>query len=182
MADDEVEVKPQGVQLGLLAECLAGYCRLTKTGLADDSTPSQVSYYLSTLKEKLLRVESAEAAVAGSTGVADQDTCRADVKKRAQNLIFRCLALADSQPVVPTDPVWSDLPKIALPKFSGEFSMWENYLGLFAALVHNKKTLSNIVKFHYLLLSLVNEPKELTQGLQTTSENYEIAVSTVKEL
>ena len=59
----------------------------------------------------------------------------------------------------------SDLPKIALTKFSGEFSKWENYWGLFAALVHNKTELSNIVEFYYLLSSLVDEPKELIQWL-----------------
>ena len=87
MPGEEAEVKPHGVQLGLLADCLAGYCGLTETGLVGDSTPSQVSYYLSTLKEQMLRVESAEAAVAGCSEVVDQGTCRADVKIRAQNLI-----------------------------------------------------------------------------------------------
>ena len=53
-------------------------------------------------------------------------------------------------------------------------------MGLFAALVHNKKKLSNVVKFHYLLSNLADEPKELIQKLQTASENYEVAVGTLK--
>ena len=36
--------------------------------------------------------------------------------------------------------------------------------------------LGNVIKYHYLLLSLTDEPLELVKGLQVTEQNYEIAI------
>lgn len=42
------------------------------------------------------------------------------------------------------------LPRISLPKFSGDFAGWENFRGLFESLVASKESLSNTQKLHYL--------------------------------
>ena len=80
-------------------------------------------------------------------------------------------------PSVPNPhPVKHNLPKISLPKFNGEFSEWENFWGLFSNLIHECTDLGNVIKYHYLLESLTDEPLELVKGLQVTEQNYEIAI------
>ena len=58
-------------------------------------------------------------------------------------------------------PVKHNLPKISPPKFNGEFSEWENFWGLFSNLIHERTDLGNVIKHHYLLESLTDEPLEL---------------------
>jgi diphosphomevalonate decarboxylase len=42
-------------------------------------------------------------------------------------------------------------------------------------LIVNNKTLSNVKKFHYLIVSLQNEAKDLISNLQITNENFLVA-------
>jgi len=46
------------------------------------------------------------------------------------------------------------LPRISLPKFSGKFTEWENFKGIFESLVANNNSLSNTEKLHYLKTSV----------------------------
>lgn len=69
----------------------------------------------------------------------------------------------------------ANLPKLQLRKFNGETHEWQSFKSLYDSLVHNKKKLSDIDKFQYLLLSLEGEPLTLVQSIPLDPEHYEIA-------
>lgn len=65
------------------------------------------------------------------------------------------------------------LPRISLPKFSGNFTEWENFRGLFESLVATKESLSNTAKLHYLKTSVTGEAALLLNNIQVTDSNYD---------
>ena len=52
-----------------------------------------------------------------------------------------------------------ELPTIALPTFEGDTCSWLQFRDTFEALIVNNTTLSNVQKFHYLIVSFKNEAK-----------------------
>ena len=66
------------------------------------------------------------------------------------------------------------LPKLELPKFSGDVLNWISFWDQFTAVVHNAD-MPNIQKFTYLLSLLKDEAKSVISGLSTTDSNYEVA-------
>ena len=50
------------------------------------------------------------------------------------------------------------LPLMKLPKFSGKYSDYKNFISLFNSLVHTDITLSEIEKFNHLISCLSDEP------------------------
>jgi len=67
------------------------------------------------------------------------------------------------------------LPLITLPTSEGETCSWLHYPDTFEALIVNNSTLSNEQKFHYLIVSLKNEAKNLVSNLQITNEKFSVA-------
>lgn len=67
------------------------------------------------------------------------------------------------------------LPRISLPKFSGNFSEWENFRGLFESLVASKESLSNTQKLHYLKASVTGDAAILICHIQIADMNYDAA-------
>jgi len=67
------------------------------------------------------------------------------------------------------------LPRISLPKFSGNFVEWENFRGLFESLVGSKESLSNTQKLHYLKASVRGDAALLISHIQIADTNYEAA-------
>lgn len=63
------------------------------------------------------------------------------------------------------------LPKIALPKFSGDFTVWLTYRDLFASMVGGNASLNAIEKLHYLKMSLLKEPTALLASVPLTAES-----------
>jgi hypothetical protein len=61
------------------------------------------------------------------------------------------------------------LPVISLPRFDGDSCSWLQYRDTFEALIVNNTTLANVQKFHYLIVSLKNEAKDLISNLQVTN-------------
>ena len=66
------------------------------------------------------------------------------------------------------------LPKLELPKFSGDVIEWQSFWDKFTAIVDGSK-LPTISKFTYLQSLLEGEAKSAIQGLSTTATNYKIA-------
>lgn len=64
------------------------------------------------------------------------------------------------------------LPKINIPIFSGDLLSWPTFYGLFKSLIHDKVSISNCEKFHYLLSYLDKEPLLLVKNLPVTNDNY----------
>ena len=64
------------------------------------------------------------------------------------------------------------LPKITLPSFDGDFKSWSSFIDLYNNMIHDKRDISNIEKFHYLLASLKGEPRQLLQNFTVSEINY----------
>lgn len=67
------------------------------------------------------------------------------------------------------------LPRISLPKFSGKFTEWENFRGIFESLVASNDSLSNTQKLHYLKASVTDEAALLINNISISDTNYEAA-------
>ena len=72
------------------------------------------------------------------------------------------------------------LPRLELPKFSGELTDWQSFWDRFEALV-NQSDLPVISKFSYLQSLLQGEALSVIQGLPFTTANYEVACDLLKE-
>jgi len=64
---------------------------------------------------------------------------------------------------------------IELTAFECETCSWLNYRDTHEALVVNNRTVSNVQKFHYLIVSFKNEAKILISNLQITNDNFLVA-------
>jgi len=67
------------------------------------------------------------------------------------------------------------LPRIALPKFSGKLTEWENFRNIFESLVANNDSLSNSQKFHYLKTSVHGDAALIISNFKISDANYESA-------
>ncbi|XP_011858429.1 PREDICTED: uncharacterized protein LOC105555986 [Vollenhovia emeryi] len=59
------------------------------------------------------------------------------------------------------------LPRISLPDFSGDFTQWENFRGIFLSLVDKHESLTKTQKLHYLKASLSGEAAKLISNIPT---------------
>lgn len=73
------------------------------------------------------------------------------------------------------------LPKLELSKFNGEFNQWQSFIDLFNSLIHNRQSISNIEKYHYLILSLEGPPLTVVKAIPLTSAGYQIAYDALIE-
>ena len=72
------------------------------------------------------------------------------------------------------------LPKLTLPKFSGDPLQWSEFWEPFDALVHSTE-LTDIVKFTYLSTLLEGEAKATVSGLKLTAANYDCAIKLLRD-
>ena len=73
------------------------------------------------------------------------------------------------------------LPKIELPKFSGEVTKFRSFWESFESSVHQNTGLSAIDKFNYLRALLEGTAARSIQGLALTEGNYSAAIDILKE-
>ncbi|XP_037822009.1 uncharacterized protein LOC119610737 [Lucilia sericata] len=71
------------------------------------------------------------------------------------------------------------LPKISLPKFSGDYMEWVPFQDIYMNLVHNNNYLSKVQKFYYLKGTLSGEAASLIKPISATEANYDLAWSTL---
>ncbi|XP_071629518.1 uncharacterized protein [Temnothorax longispinosus] len=67
------------------------------------------------------------------------------------------------------------LPRITLPKFSGNFAEWENFRGIFESLVAVNESLSNTQKLHYLKASVTGDAALLINSIKVSDAKYQAA-------
>lgn len=67
------------------------------------------------------------------------------------------------------------LPKISLPRFSGDIQDWLAFRDLFVAMIHSSVELPTIEKFHYLRSQLEGEALQVISSLPLTHDNYIVA-------
>lgn len=65
--------------------------------------------------------------------------------------------------------------------FSGDKLKWKECCDSFECAVHNNKKLPNIEKFNYLKGKLTGEALSAISGFSLSNDNYDIAVSLLKE-
>lgn len=70
---------------------------------------------------------------------------------------------------------YTKLPAINVPTFTGMYTEFPTFIGLFNSLIHKNNKLDNIQKFFYLRNFLQGEPHDLVKNLTVCSENYEEA-------
>ena len=73
------------------------------------------------------------------------------------------------------------LPKLSLPKFSGEVQDWLPFWEQFEAIIDNREDLPVVTKFSYLRETLVGDAKRAIAGLSLTGVNYKTACDILKE-
>ena len=70
----------------------------------------------------------------------------------------------------------SRLPSMQLPKFSGKYAEYKNFMSLFENLVDNDPTLTDIEKFNHLISCLSDEALGTVKAYQITEQNYSKAL------
>ncbi|XP_055909824.1 uncharacterized protein LOC129944422 [Eupeodes corollae] len=74
----------------------------------------------------------------------------------------------------------SKLEPIKLPTFSGKFSEYPNFMGLFTNLVHKDESLDTLQKFNYLLRYLSGSALDAVRDFNVVSSNYQKALDRLK--
>ncbi|XP_037778187.1 uncharacterized protein LOC119574962 [Penaeus monodon] len=72
------------------------------------------------------------------------------------------------------------LPKLELPKFKGDVTLWQSFWDQFKTHVHDSD-IPVIAKFSYLQSLLEGDAKGVVKGLAHTEANYQIACDMLKE-
>ncbi|XP_037929892.1 uncharacterized protein LOC119664680 [Teleopsis dalmanni] len=76
----------------------------------------------------------------------------------------------------------SKLPSMRLPKFSGKYCDYKNFISLFESLVHSDETLTDIEKFNHLLSCLSDEALGTVKAFQVTERNYPKALASLRKV
>lgn len=64
------------------------------------------------------------------------------------------------------------LPRIEIPKFSGDFQAWTSFHDLFSSMVDCSTNLTGAQKMHYLRSSVEGEAEQLIRSYKVTDVNY----------
>ena len=73
------------------------------------------------------------------------------------------------------------LPKLYLKPFGGNITEWNQFWDEYKQSIHLNPTLTRVQKFNYLVSYLQGVAYKSIQGLSVTEENYEQAISILKE-
>ena len=131
-------------------------------------------------------LELLTATDALDTEIAQAEQFRESVRKpiiQANKLLSK-LSMNPNASTLSVDPASEvckvKLPKLEIPKFSGDLTKWTTFWESFEALVHNS-SLPTINKFTYLQSLLEGEARSVIQGLALTAANYEVAIELLEE-
>ena len=86
-----------------------------------------------------------------------------------------------SEHIIPPTEVKSKLPRIELPKFSGDVTKFRTFWESFESSIHQNTGLSVIDKFNYLRALLEGSAVRAIQGPALTEGNYSAAIGILKE-
>ena len=67
------------------------------------------------------------------------------------------------------------LPRINVPRFSGNYKEWANYRDLFTTLIHDNGSLTDVQRMHYLKSTLSGEAEQLLRNVTVSAVNYATA-------
>lgn len=75
----------------------------------------------------------------------------------------------------------SSLPKITIPKYSGDYDLWRSFHDLFDSLVHKNTKLTAVQKLYHLKSCLTGDAEKLLRHTPITEADYEPAWLKLKE-
>nr|XP_047141395.1 uncharacterized protein LOC124816304 [Hydra vulgaris] len=81
----------------------------------------------------------------------------------------------------PKYSISAKLPKLTLPKYSGDPMTFQSFWDSFDSAIHSNQVLNDISKFNYLKSLLEGNASLSIQGLAITGENYRTAIKILKE-
>ena len=180
-----VPVSPYRAHLRVFLDNLEDQANIVDQFVIKDPTQSQAQHFADSLGDVLFKVEQCEIStiVGGDDTTGDHllDRC-GKLKFRARRLLASCHAcIQDTSKGDGYGSVKNSLPKLQLPKFNGEFAKWANFWELFTEIVDVRADLTPVVKFNYLISSLVGEPLDMVEGLPISSINYQKAKELLRE-
>ena len=163
--------------------------------IADEADEVTLKEAIAELDKRLEKLEVAQTAVEMETDVdklEDEINSAADFVEKARESRLKAQKLLtqrsqissqmtstrvnDSSSSLQDDTVkMAKLPKLQLPKFSGDVKEWQSFWDQFVAIVDNSSDLPVISKFTYLQALLEGEAKSAIQGLSITADHYKIA-------
>lgn len=73
------------------------------------------------------------------------------------------------------------LPKVALPKFSGEALEWVSFWDRYVSSIHNQPNLSDVDKMIYLKSCLSGKALATIEGFSLTNNNYQTVIALLKD-
>ncbi|KYN18568.1 hypothetical protein ALC57_09120, partial [Trachymyrmex cornetzi] len=74
-----------------------------------------------------------------------------------------------------TEKATAPLPRLNLPRFSGEFREWETFRDQFRSMVIDHTELSNVARMQYLYTCLKGEARNALRNLPLTEANFKVA-------
>ncbi len=162
----------------------------------DGDRLTQLKLILTDKLETLKRLDSEIVELTPEDGLVEEieqaDGYKEDVY-RALTGIERGLGDERKLPITETSMkhVWHDsaalreskvkLPKLSLPRFSGNITKWTPFWDSYESAVHNNDGLTDIDKFNYLRSLLERAAYEAISGLTLSSANYREAVEILKK-
>lgn len=146
-----------------------------------DSLQTQLSSKMETLKEAQQAVEiELETEEDLNADIAEA----AEIEERAEKIRLKLLKARGrkdaSGDATSSTTAAVQLPKLDLPKFSGEIIQWQPFWDTFTANIDNQD-LPEVSKFAYLNCCLIGEAKRVVSGLSLTSQNYRHACELLKQ-
>ncbi|XP_066581782.1 uncharacterized protein [Prorops nasuta] len=95
----------------------------------------------------------------------------------AEEYILEQIEILNGEQVAPTTARQTHapslkLPKLDLPKFSGDYSEWSTFYDSFKSMIHDNSTLPGVLKFQYLKACLQGEASSVIQSLAASHDSY----------
>lgn len=84
-------------------------------------------------------------------------------------------------PLPPTNEVKAKLPKLILPKFCGDVTIWTGFWESYKSVVHDNENTLKIGKFNFLRSLLEGAASWAIQGVTLSSSNYDSAVEILEQ-
>ena len=74
-----------------------------------------------------------------------------------------------------------NMPKLQLPKFSGDLTEWTTFWELFSSSIDDSPYFTNVEKFNYLKCNVTDEAKITIEVIAVTNEGYPAAVELLQK-
>ena len=101
--------------------------------------------------------------------------------KQLEVIKLKEIKAPNSNPDVKNKARTAKLPRLELPKFSGDITAWPSFWDQYASMVHNNDEISKIDKFKYLVSCLEDNASDTLQGFSMTATQYDLAIDHLKE-